>query len=101
MSVQASLIAAILPISAYLFFLWHADRFEKESFADIMKHFIWGALGAVFLSLLGGKIYSNLLEFIIPKGNRLLFIESIFFCSIVRGVVKGGFSDIYNQVKKN
>ena len=91
MSVQASFLAAVLPISAYLFFLWYADRFERESFLDILKHFFWGALGAVFLSLLGGKIYSNILEFFIPKGEKLLFIESIFMAPLFEELSKATF----------
>lgn len=91
MSVQASLIAAVLPISAYLFFLWKADRFEKESILDILKHFLWGALGAVFLSLLGGKFYSYALEFFIPKGNKLIFIESLYMAPLFEEISKALF----------
>jgi RsiW-degrading membrane proteinase PrsW (M82 family) len=91
MSVQASLIAAVLPISAYLFFLWRADRFEKESIVDLLKHFLWGALGAVFLSLLGGKFYSYILEFFIPKGPKLQFIESTYMAPLFEEMSKAVF----------
>lgn len=91
MSVQTSIIAAILPVSAYLFFLWQADRFERESFPDILKHFFWGALGAVFLSLLGGKFYSGLLEIFIPRGNRLHFIESVYLAPLFEELSKAAF----------
>ncbi len=100
MSVQASFLAAVLPISAYLFFLWYADRFERESFLDLLKHFFWGALGAVFLSLLGGKFYSNILEFFIPKGEKLLFIESIFLAPLFEEFSKAAFLILTLRSKK-
>ena len=91
MQVQASIIAAVLPISIYLVFLWQADRFERESFSDILKHFLWGALGAVFLSLAGGKFYSNLLELFLPRGNRLTLLESIYFAPVFEEASKAIF----------
>jgi RsiW-degrading membrane proteinase PrsW (M82 family) len=91
MPVQISILAAVLPISAYLFFIWHADRFERESVSDILKHFIWGALGAVFLSLLGGQVFNHLLELFIPKGNKLVFIESIYLAPVIEEFSKALF----------
>ena len=91
MSIQASIAAAVLPIAAYLFLLRQSDRFEKESIINVLKHFFWGALGAVFLSLLGGKLYSYLLEFFIPKGNHLYFIESIYLAPVFEELSKAVF----------
>ncbi len=91
MSIQASILAAILPVAVYLFFLWRADRFEKESFPDLLLHFFWGALGAVVLSLLAGKAYSYFLEFLIPRGNKLFFIESVYMAPLFEELSKAAF----------
>lgn len=100
MSIQASILAAVMPISAYLFFLWYADRFERESFIDILKHFFWGAMGAVLLSLLGGKLYSNILEFFIPKGDKLQLIESIYMAPLFEEFSKAAFLFLTLRLKK-
>lgn len=100
MTIQASILAAILPISAYLVFLWKADRFEKESFPDILIHFFWGALGAVVLSLLAGKAYSHILQFFIPKGNKLLFIESVYLAPVFEELAKAAFLIYTVQARK-
>ncbi|MCF6270461.1 MAG: PrsW family intramembrane metalloprotease [Melioribacteraceae bacterium] len=53
-----SIIAAILPMLIYLFFLWKFDKNEPEPIKFVLYHFIYGATAAVILGLIGSLVLS-------------------------------------------
>lgn len=53
-----SLLVAILPTTLYALFFWWLDRYEKEPLKLLAAAFVWGAVPAVFLSLVLEMILS-------------------------------------------
>lgn len=51
-----SLGCAVLPMVAYLAVMWWLDRYEREPLWLVSLTFLWGAIGAVFLALIGNFI---------------------------------------------
>ncbi len=48
-----SLIVAVAPVVAILFFIWWIDRYDREPLKYVFAAFLWGGLGAIALSILG------------------------------------------------
>lgn len=48
-----SLIVAVAPVMAILFFIWWVDRYDREPLGYVFAAFLWGGLGAIALSILG------------------------------------------------
>lgn len=53
----ASLVAAVVPMFAYLLIIWYLDRYEREPFWFLLLNFFWGATGAVLLGIIGSLIF--------------------------------------------
>jgi protease PrsW len=53
MPIISSLLAAILPMLLYLLLIYKMDKYEPEPIKFVLVHFMWGALGAVLLGVLG------------------------------------------------
>lgn len=51
-----SLVCAVLPMLTYLTVMWWLDRYEREPLWLVGLTFVWGAVGAVFLALIGNFI---------------------------------------------
>lgn len=90
MPVIASILAAAIPMFAYLSFLWKLDKYDKEPVWNVIKHFIWGAAGSVILALIGGVIVSAVLQNIFLLDSVSISIwETIIIAPIVEELVKG------------
>ena len=87
----ASLIASVIPMSAYLFLIWKMDRYEPEPLKFVLYHFIWGAFGAVLLSVIGSKLLSIPLELMIIETTKLSFLQTILIAPFVEELTKGAF----------
>lgn len=61
-----SLIAAIIPMFAYLFIIWLMDKNEREPYGLVLLNFFWGGIGAVFLTLLLNPVLKSLLNIVAP-----------------------------------
>jgi RsiW-degrading membrane proteinase PrsW (M82 family) len=48
-----SLVLAIAPMLALLFFIWWVDRYDREPLKYVLVSFLWGGFGAIALSILG------------------------------------------------
>ena len=83
-----SLIAAIIPMLTYLLLLWKMDKYEPEPLMFVLKHFLWGALGAVFFSLLASKFLSFNLNFIIQLTP---FLQAVLIAPFVEELIKGSY----------
>lgn len=91
MPVFASALAAFVPIAFYLFFVWKFDRFDREPVGLYLKHFFWGAIGAIILALLGSLVLSSLLSYTIHNPEIRLKAETIIIAPFVEEITKGIF----------
>jgi RsiW-degrading membrane proteinase PrsW (M82 family) len=99
MSFTASLFAAVIPMSLYLILIWRLDRYEREPFGKVVKHFLWGAIGAIVFAL----IFSSILAF----GTKI-FISSVSLNSFIAAVIIAPFAEelvksayLFNTYKNN
>ena len=51
-----SLVVAVSPVLAILFFIWWLDRYDREPLKYVFGAYLWGGFGAVFLSIVGTEI---------------------------------------------
>lgn len=84
-----SLIAATVPMIIYLIFIWRLDKYEREPFWVVIKHFIWGALGAVFLGIIFSYSLNSTFKLIVTNESLSVFISSIIVAPFVEEIVKG------------
>ncbi len=59
MMIIYSILAAVIPISIYLFLIWKLDKFEPEPLSLLLKYFLFGAFGATSISLIISLIVYN------------------------------------------
>lgn len=91
MPVIASLIAAIIPMTFYMVLLWRLDKYEKEPFSQVLKHFLWGAFGAIILTLIGSTIFAKAVEILFPALLAVGLFEAIIIAPLVEELMKGGY----------
>ncbi len=68
----SSLLATLIPTLVYAWTLRWFDRYEKEPFALVVAAFVWGAVPAVILALIGEVIADVPLTFIDTGTARLV-----------------------------
>ncbi len=90
MLVVASVFAAVIPMSTYLVIIWLIDRYDREPFSLVLKNYLWGALGAIILALIGSFILSTIISFFVPEKN-LKNISTFFVAPFVEEITKGIF----------
>ena len=54
----ASIPCAVIPILGFLWLMWWLDRYDREPLWLFLGVFLWGALGAVVLAVLGSGVLS-------------------------------------------
>jgi len=91
MPVFASALAAFIPIAFYLFFMWKFDRFDREPVGFYIKHFLWGAIGAIILALIGSYLFSFFLSFSIHNPEIRHRTETIIVAPVLEEITKGMF----------
>lgn len=91
MPVAASLLAALIPMSLYLVLLWRFDKYEKEPFKKVFKHFLWGAIGAIALALIGSLVLSASVKLLFPSLIVTGILEAIIIAPIVEELTKGAY----------
>ena len=88
MPITATILAAIFPMLAYLFFLWKADKYEPEPIKYLLLHFLWGAFGAVIIAIIGSELLSlSLGSFLTIKSLSL--VQIILIAPVVEELAKG------------
>ena len=61
-----SLIVAVAPLVALLFFIWWVDRYDREPLKYVFAAFLWGGLGAIAFSILGTEAGIRMLGGFMP-----------------------------------
>lgn len=86
--VLVSVLAATLPILAYLMFIWWLDRYEREPIWLVALTFLWGAIGAVVLSVAGSLLMGLSLSLVFGiSGNTLA--DTVVIAPLVEEITKG------------
>ncbi len=83
-----SLLAAVVPAVIYSLIVWWVDRYEKEPWGLLAVTFIWGAIPAVFMSLVAELILG--ISFSAVFGDAVgQVIQGSAVAPVVEEVVKG------------
>ena len=86
-----SALAAIIPMSIYLVLIWKFDRYDREPFKLVFTNYLWGALGAIVLSLLGSVLLTAIASLFINDNLQLSRFGAIVVAPIVEEITKGMF----------
>ncbi len=91
MLIISSILAAIIPMVAYLIIIWRFDRYDREPFKLVLTCYFWGAVGAIIFSLIGSFIFSGLLSFFTSSEQQLDHLGTIVVAPVVEEITKGIF----------
>jgi RsiW-degrading membrane proteinase PrsW (M82 family) len=91
MMIFSSAIAAAVPMLIYLTIIWRFDRYDREPLALLLKNYLWGAIGAIVLAIIGSGIISGFFSFFIHSEVVLHKTETIFVAPFVEEITKGIF----------
>ncbi|HMN24592.1 MAG TPA: PrsW family intramembrane metalloprotease [Ignavibacteriaceae bacterium] len=86
-----SAFAAIVPMSIYLVLIWKFDRYDREPFKLVFTNYLWGALGAIVLALLGSLIFTAAASLFIKDTLQLSRFGAVVVAPIVEEITKGLF----------
>jgi RsiW-degrading membrane proteinase PrsW (M82 family) len=87
----ASLLAAVIPMATYLLIIWRLDKYDREPFSLLLINYIYGAVGAIILAIIGSGLVTNLLSYIMSNENTILRIQTIIIAPVVEETTKGFF----------
>lgn len=91
MLIILSALAAIIPMSIYLVLIWKFDRYDREPFKLVFVNYLWGALGAIVLAILGSLILTAIVSFVITDNIQLSKFGAVVIAPIVEEITKGLF----------
>lgn len=91
MLIFASALAAIIPMSFYLFLIWSFDKYDREPIKLVLANYLWGALGAIIFAVIGSFILSTFASFFIDDEIHLGQLGAIVIAPIVEEITKGFF----------
>lgn len=100
MLILFSAIAAIIPMSFYLFLIWKFDRYDREPFKLVLINYLWGALGAILFAIIGSLILTSLISFFLEDKELLSKFGAIIVAPFVEEITKGFFLLITISSKK-
>jgi RsiW-degrading membrane proteinase PrsW (M82 family) len=82
-----SLVAAVVPTIVYVLVLWWLDRYEKEPRRLLWTAFLWGAVPAVILSVIGESVLGEPLAALSERGAEL--VSSAMLAPLIEELTKG------------
>ncbi|HKI79317.1 MAG TPA: PrsW family intramembrane metalloprotease [Ignavibacteriaceae bacterium] len=91
MLIFASALAAVIPMLVYLTIIWRFDRYDREPIGLLLKNYLWGALGAIILALIGSGLLSGFFSVFIHSKDVMDKTETIFIAPFVEEITKGFF----------
>lgn len=95
-----SVFAAIIPMSIYLVLIWKFDRYDREPFKLVLVNYLWGALGAIVLAIIGSIILTAIASVFIKDDVQLSRFGAIVVAPIIEEITKGLFLLITVTSKK-
>lgn len=87
--IVTSLLAAMVPMTIYLIFLWKFDKYEPEPLKLVLFHFLWGASAAIILGIVGSKLISIPLQLVITVPEKISLLQIIFVAPVIEELSKG------------
>jgi RsiW-degrading membrane proteinase PrsW (M82 family) len=96
--ILVSIISAFVPMFIYLFFLWKLDKNEREPVYFVLRHFFYGATGAIIIGIVASKIFSFPLEYFFNNGENS-FLKIVLVAPIIEELAKAAllFRTINNK----
>lgn len=91
MLIFASALAAFIPMTVYLLLIWRFDKYDREPLKLVLTNYIWGAVGAIVLAIIGGLAISFFLSFVVSNPADLDYIGTIGVAPFVEEMTKGAF----------
>jgi RsiW-degrading membrane proteinase PrsW (M82 family) len=91
MLIFTSALAAIIPMAAYLVFIWWYDRYDREPFKLVLLNYLWGAIGAIIFAVLGSLLFSSILSEFVSNKDELNYLGTIAIAPVVEEITKGIF----------
>ncbi|MEW6195899.1 MAG: PrsW family intramembrane metalloprotease [Bacteroidota bacterium] len=89
MPITASFFAAIIPMLTYLIFIWRMDKYEREPLTFVFVHFIWGAIGAIALGIVGSFMLTDISG--VSEEYSGMLIQTVIFAPVAEEIAKGIF----------
>lgn len=87
----ASFFAAIIPMFTYLLIIWRIDRYDREPLSLVLINYLYGAVGAIVIAVLGSGLFSLLLSGFINDTRTISRLETILIAPLVEETTKGFF----------
>lgn len=84
-------LAALIPMIIYLVIIWRFDRYDREPFKLLFQNYLWGAIGAIVLALIGSVIFSSVLSIFIHDNNIIDKLSAVAVAPFVEEITKGIF----------
>ncbi|HPO54439.1 MAG TPA: PrsW family intramembrane metalloprotease [Ignavibacteriaceae bacterium] len=91
MIVITSLLAAVVPILFYLFLLWKYDRYDPEPLGLYFRNFLWGAVGAVFLAIIGTEMLTFATYLVYSDEKTISLLQTVAYAPLIEEATKGLF----------
>lgn len=89
--VSASFLAAAIPMVLYLIIIWRMDKYDPEPIGYIVLHFVWGAVGAIVLGIIGLWILLSQVRGVVTDEASLNILSAVVVAPIVEEFTKGLF----------
>ncbi len=99
MSFFASALAAFIPMMVYLIFIWKLDKYEREPFGKVLRHFVWGAFGAVLFSIILSTFLNSTFQMLNNSERFTSFIAAVIVAPISEELVKSAY--LFRSYKKD
>ena len=91
MIILASAAAAIIPMFLYLLLIWKFDRYDREPFGLILKNYLWGAIGAIILTLIFSIFFNGIISLFVTDEFSLNHFDTIILAPFIEELMKGVF----------
>ena len=75
----------------YLVLIWKFDRYDREPFKLVFTNYLWGALGAIVLAILGSFLLTSIASIFIKEDLQLSRFGAIVVAPVVEEITKGMF----------
>jgi len=87
----SSAAAALIPMIIYLIIIWRFDMYDREPIWLVLKNYLWGAVGAVILSIIFSGLFSSFFSGYISNSEIQTQIDAIIIAPFIEEITKGIF----------
>ena len=85
-----SLVMAVAPMVAMLYFIWWLDRYDREPLRFVLAAFLWGGFGAIGLSIIASTFSISLFQEVIYRAyDAGLDAGTVVVAPVVEEFMKG------------